>query len=1082
MTHGPRRRVPWAGLCLVGALLAGPGGAGGAGPDPRAAARRALEAVREEQTAGLEALAADPGEDPFLVTVEILGAPPAALGGPADDALRLRAAEAYAQAVERARPSAGRVLGWLARLRAVAPPAPPDSPRARLQAYGAASLRGDAAAVAAERDRWRGPLPDLAGDPHLLLLARTVAADWHDSYPEAAALVRLAPALVAESVRIGWSELEGFSRWWLAEALHVARRDPEARREGLAGARRWKDLGRGDRAAWCLLVVAEACEMVGDLAAMQRALEEAHGLSTAARDEVAAAHALRQLATAAHQQGRVAEAVSLFERAIEDTRRLGIPANLSNALAERASMWSELGNHDRALADAREGLALADQTGDAHSAAAARLALGMFLRAGGRLAEAREAMTAAVSGFQAVGARREAAEATSQLVGVLTGLKDPDAAAAAVAAAEKDLVALGDRTTLGNLHLVWSDLLWDLGRHDEAVALLARAREEFEAAGVLQGVALALGNRGLRLGSHRYPEARASLEEAIALWTRLERPEMVARNVERLAALELDLRSPLKALRHVRRCLETRLRLGSGLGDDEALGGAQSLHRVLGVGVLATVLALEAATVSRERLLDDATWFAESGSGLFLSRGLSERRELLAVRADPALTQADAKAHERVRAALAGLADGVAPREAAQVELDAAYVELESVVARVQREARRVAELVYPRPRARAEIAAALAEDEALVLYLTERAATCVVVVRRRGTQVLALAPTDLEAATAELLRAIQAGDGSERATAARLHETLVRPLEPALGGVKRLLLCPDGPLHLLPFAALAPEEPGGARRLGERFEIGYVPSGTVLLALEEARAGAGPSRGVVALGDPLYPSEGRSAAALAARGAPQGSAGGWLRLPETADEARALAGRFPRSEGVLLLREEASRERLLAVLAGSPRRQAVHLACHALLDVAHPRLCGVALAGGDLLTADDIDRIDVPADLVVLSACETGRGRIQRGEGVAGLTRSFLLAGASRVLVSLWKVDDRATRLLMDAFYDGLFGRGLPASAALVRAQQVVRDHEEPVLDPVASRARGRDVLTPGRPYAAPRYWAAWSLWGLAD
>jgi len=103
-------------------------------------------------------------------------------------------------------------------------------------------------------------------------------------------------------------------------------------------------------------------------------------------------------------------------------------------------------------------------------------------------------------------------------------------------------------------------------------------------------------------------------------------------------------------------------------------------------------------------------------------------------------------------------------------------------------------------------------------------------------------------------------------------------------------------------------------------------------------------------------------------------------------------------------------------------------------------------------------------ADLVTLSACETARGKLFRGEGVVGLTRAFLSTSAPRVLCSLWKVDDEATRALMVKFYE-LWnpeeGEGLPASAALKRAQEFVRSHER---------------------WKHPRYWAAWVLWGLPD
>jgi CHAT domain-containing protein len=106
-----------------------------------------------------------------------------------------------------------------------------------------------------------------------------------------------------------------------------------------------------------------------------------------------------------------------------------------------------------------------------------------------------------------------------------------------------------------------------------------------------------------------------------------------------------------------------------------------------------------------------------------------------------------------------------------------------------------------------------------------------------------------------------------------------------------------------------------------------------------------------------------------------------------------------------------------------------------------------------------------VPADLVVLSACETARGKVYRGEGMVGLTRAFMFAGAPRVLASLWKVDDAATLALMKRFYEAWNPRdgrpGLATAAALRAAQQHVRAQEK---------------------WRHPYYWAAWVLWGPPD
>jgi len=180
--------------------------------------------------------------------------------------------------------------------------------------------------------------------------------------------------------------------------------------------------------------------------------------------------------------------------------------------------------------------------------------------------------------------------------------------------------------------------------------------------------------------------------------------------------------------------------------------------------------------------------------------------------------------------------------------------------------------------------------------------------------------------------------------------------------------------------------------------------------------------------------------------------------LPETRAEAAAVGD-------VVLLGADATEARLVEALAARERWRSVHLACHAAIDPERLDRSSLAVtvgAGGDgHLTAQEVFRLRVPADLVVLSACETGRGKAYGAEGVVGFTRAFLHAGAPRVIVSLWRVEDRATRVLMEEFYAAWKTGGVSTAEALRRAQAKVASTEG---------------------WEHPRYWAAWQLWGLPD
>ena len=143
-----------------------------------------------------------------------------------------------------------------------------------------------------------------------------------------------------------------------------------------------------------------------------------------------------------------------------------------------------------------------------------------------------------------------------------------------------------------------------------------------------------------------------------------------------------------------------------------------------------------------------------------------------------------------------------------------------------------------------------------------------------------------------------------------------------------------------------------------------------------------------------------------------------------------------------------------------------IHIATHGILNSRNPELSGLVMSLVDenglpqngFLRLHEIYNLDLPADLVVLSACQTGLGQEVRGEGLVGLTRGFMYAGAARVVVSLWNVDDAATAELMVNFYRGMLSEGLSPGSALRAAQVKMWEQKQ---------------------WSAPYYWAAFTLQG---
>jgi CHAT domain-containing protein len=187
-------------------------------------------------------------------------------------------------------------------------------------------------------------------------------------------------------------------------------------------------------------------------------------------------------------------------------------------------------------------------------------------------------------------------------------------------------------------------------------------------------------------------------------------------------------------------------------------------------------------------------------------------------------------------------------------------------------------------------------------------------------------------------------------------------------------------------------------------------------------------------------------------------------RLPFTRQEATRLLALAPKQSSFSALDFQASRA---TVLSGElSQYRYVHFATHGLLDSERPGLSSLVLSMVDaegkaqdgFLRANDIYNLKLPAELVVLSACQTGLGKEIKGEGLVGLTRGFMYAGAARVVVSLWNVNDRATSELMAKFYQKMLKENQRPAAALRSAQVEMWKHRE---------------------WQSPYYWAAFTLQG---
>jgi len=331
------------------------------------------------------------------------------------------------------------------------------------------------------------------------------------------------------------------------------------------------------------------------------------------------------------------------------------------------------------------------------------------------------------------------------------------------------------------------------------------------------------------------------------------------------------------------------------------------------------------------------------------------------------------------------------------------------------------------------------------------------------------------------------------------LYQNTVAPVASTIVN-KRLLVVADGALNYVPFESLVTATGGGGDYstlpyLIKTNEVNYAPSASVVAAIRQQSAGGANAKagGLLLVADPVFDANdarmkilpaGASAAAGGAQageklavdsavadltGATNAPAGGstfkLARLNGTRAEAQEIA-KLARSSGLspdIWLDLDASENRVKTTDVSKYR--ILHVATHGLLNTERPQFTGVVLSlvgnrdGDGFLRTDEIFNLRLGSPLVMLSACETGLGRERRGEGVIGLTRAFMYAGAPTVGVSLWSVSDKSTADLMTDFYKRLLTKQSPTPTAAMRAAQI--------------------AMITGKKNSAPFYWAPFVLVG---
>jgi CHAT domain-containing protein/Tfp pilus assembly protein PilF len=818
---------------------------------------------------------------------------------------------------------------------------------------------------------------------------------------------------------------------------------PEAFEIAERGARLARELNEPAALARVMMLEASIVNARGEADAAVEKFEASAAISHELGNASAEANSLMGAALVFSRRGELERAMEVYERALPQARSSGDARLEAGLLNNLGLVYKNLGEYDKAAAAYEQSLANRRAAGDLQGQFPALSNLGNVHGLRGDKAKALELHHAALALARKVGSTRDLSAALDNVATTLE--RQPDYAAALLS-------------------------------HREALALRRTAGDRIGEASSLAGVGRVLH----RLGA--LDEAEASLTAALEAARRIRQRFGERDALYELASLERTRGDLANAIEHARAAIALDETLRAQITAPELratfIASEQPLYDLL-ITLLQQRHTADPAGGYDRQALD----VSERARARVLLDSLFEGRIDLRSGVDAALVERERALQRELRDASARLSAALAAgkasasAESAADSVNSLTAEHDNLLAQIRRAHPHYASLVLPEPLSLDEIQQRVLDERTVLLHfslgqshswlwaVTPQQIVSVELPARAEIETVARSLYDALSARhqragetdAAYARRVRTADADLNQTRRRLSDMLFRGIAGRLNAEwagKRLAVVADGALEYVPFGALPIPDPrsGATMMLAARHEVVNIPSASVVDALRRERnPGASAARTLAIVSDPVFElsdprvDRARAARAAAPPAASQRMAGnraGLARLPFSREEAAAVASLVPAAQRFQASDFSASRATVLGgALAG---HRYVHLATHGVFDADRPALSGLIFSlvnergqpQDGFLRLTDIYNMRLDADLVVLSACQTALGRQLRGEGLIGLTRGFMYAGAPRVVASLWQVNDAATAELMKKFYRGILTRGLPPAKALHEAQ----------------------------------------------
>ena len=575
--------------------------------------------------------------------------------------------------------------------------------------------------------------------------------------------------------------------------------------------------------------------------------------------------------------------------------------------------------------------------------------------------------------------------------------------------------------TLGNVYQ-------RAGNTTEAIKVYERALGIIKEFGLKTPVESTLyhGLGRLYLEQKEFPHALENLQKALEIAERLQHASVIQQASSQIANLFLQTDKPSEAIAYYRKAIESIESTRSLLESEEFRSSFFEDKRQIYAGIILAHLQTRnpAEAFNYNERARSRAFLDILGSKVQLAKGnlLEEER---ALQARISTLQARIGAQKEEEDEGEEEEENVSRRPVLRQELEEAQKAYGEFLAKVRKENKEQASLMSVEPLTLKELQELLDPGVSVLEYFVVRQAVLLWVVEKERLRFvrIPIERTELVKKVSALRDAIyQVGEKEKfQSHAQELYKLLI---EPALADIrgKELLIIPHDVLHYLPYQALVSDK---GRYLIQDYPIYYLSSASLMqFTREKRRASKGQEERALVMGNPSLGDQAFN-----------------LRFAER--EAKEIARVYPKS--AVYLKTEATKPKAVSL---SPDYDILHFAVHGEFDQDDPLSSGLLLAAGGKgegkLKASEIFSLNLKADMVVLSACETGLGKITNGDEIIGLTRAFIYAGAPSVVTTLWKVNDRASYELVQEFYTNL--KTKKKSEALRQAQlKIMKEFPHP-------------------------------------